>query len=208
MKWFRDLVTVAFLPRQTMRRVLDRGGAPVLPLVIVAVLSMLVADFSVADLRRAMAMRDEKTIGMVTAVVICAALLEVALFYAFSWLAFYTGRFLEGQATTAQVRVAMAWGLMPMIWALLYRIPFALLRPATQLPSPGIHVFVPSGSQISVAITMTVAKWMILAWYIFVTSQTLAEAQRFSGWRGLATMAILAAIPLVIVAAAVLAMST
>jgi hypothetical protein len=190
-----------------MRRVLDHGRAPVLPLVVAATISTMTKDVSVTGLAHVIRSQTAATAAMIAGAIVCGAILMVGLFYGLSWMAVYAGRLLEGQATPAQVRAAMAWGLVPMIWLLLVRVPVAFLRAPTELRRMGgIRLTLPSSGTLAGALVLAVVDAVVLLWYVYVASETLGEANQFSGWRGLGTLAIVGVTPFVIALAAILAL--
>jgi hypothetical protein len=207
MQWLRDLLAVGFRPRATMRRVLDHGGAPVLPLVVAATVSAMMKDVSVTGIARVLRSEDAATAAMIAGAIACGAILMVGLFYGLSWMAVYAGRLLEGHATLAEVRAAMAWGLVPVIWLLLVRVPVAFMRaPKDIRQMGGINLVLPSSGTLAGALVLAVVDAVALLWYVYVASETLGEANQFSGWRGLGTLAVVGITPFVIALAAILAL--
>lgn len=210
MTFFRRLVSIAIHPRTTMREILDSPrGRAVLPLVVLATLSGFIANAS-HNARTGL-----KTAPMpwliVAGATIAAALVMVLLFYLFAWIAHVAGRFLEGQGTYADVRAALAWGLAPIIFALLYRVPVALFGPSQNagLVRIGEQVkFTPgqlSGGCLF-ALLIGVLELGTAVWFAVVASHTLGEAHRFSSWRGFGTLVIVAITPIVIMIAAFLSL--
>lgn len=190
-----------------MRRVLDHGRAPVLPLVVAATISTMTKDVSVTGLAHLLRSQTAATAAMIAGAIVCGAILMVGLFYGLSWMAVYAGRVLEGQATPAEVRAAMAWGLAPVIWLLLVRVPVAFLRAPTDLRRiGGINLVLPSSGTLAGALVLVVVNAVALLWYVYVASETLGEVNQFSGWRGLGTLAIVGVTPFVIALAAILAL--
>jgi hypothetical protein len=207
MQWLRDLLAVGFRPRTTMRRVLDHGRAPVLPLVVAATISTMIKDSSVTGLAQRLGRQDVGTAAMIVVAIACGAILMAGLFYGLSWMAFHAGRLLEGQAAPAEVRAAMAWGLVPVIWLLLVRVPVAFMRAPTDLRKmSGINLVLPSPGTLAGALILVIVNALGLLWYVYVASETLGEANQFSGWRGLGTLAMVGATPFVIALAAILAL--
>ena len=56
-----------------------------------------------------------------------------------------------------------------------------------------------------IMLVMLVVRAIFDVWTLFVTSSTIAEAHRFETWKGLVTVAMVAALPIVIGLAAFLA---
>ena len=205
--FFGLLAQVSVWPRTTMRRILDSPSRNrLLPLVVLAAASAFTGDAN-KNVRIAPAG------WLITAcILILTVCVTVLVFYLLSWAGYAAGKFLlEGKGTRADVTAAVAWGLAPSIWALLYRIPAA----AIGLTGSGTHVSVGKDvlridpSQISggcvLAFLFGVLQLATLVWYVTVTSRTIAEAHRFSAWRGFGTLVIVGIAPLVIVIAGLLA---
>lgn len=159
-------------------------------------------------------------VGLIVFSLVVGAGVTIGGFYLFAWLAALAGRFLDGVASAADARTALAWGSVPFIWALLYRIPAMLLwAPAyTAIRSSagerGIRVeaetitydaaAVPTAplSQILILLALDV---IVMGWAILITSRTLAEAHQLSSWKGLVTLILAFVLPIVAVAILVVA---
>jgi hypothetical protein len=207
-----DFAAAGFRPRETMRRVLDGGrDRMIAPLVLLLTISVLFGDVD----RRPLSGFGQFAPWQI-ALIACAALLLSFLFallllYLFSWAALGIGRALEGEGSARELRSAMAWGGVPFIWALLYRIPAVIWFPATRTKVGGEHVrfsfnALQAGHGCLTMLVFGILELATLGWYLYVVSNTIGEAHRFSSWRGLATLLLTAVTPIVIVIAAVLAM--
>ncbi len=208
----KNLLTILFSPRETMKGILANRDRMVVPLVLLAIASSGIKDVRLSGARQAVKTLPSPTVWLiVTAVFLCVIPLLVAFFYLLAWIAVWVGRLFEGRATTRAVRSALAWGGAPVIWALLYRIPVALLVHGSETTEgkirAGHFVFNPqqlsSGCGFALAIAML--NFVVLVWYLIVTSNTLAEAFDFSGWRGFATLLLTWLSPVVVLLAAALA---
>lgn len=198
-------------PRITMRRILDAGrDRAIIPLIVLASISAALGDVDRSSLA-ALERIPGPTSLIVIGICLGLALFFLLLFYVFAWIGFGVSRLLEGTATAREVRSALAWGVVPVIWSILYRLPAILLWPGTmesrvragsnQLSfQPQVFSHGCIGTVIFVALELT-----MLVWYAVVTSSTLAEANRFSTGRGFATLVLTAISPAVIVIAAILA---
>jgi hypothetical protein len=212
MKFFRRICSIMIRPRTTMRAILDApAGREVVPLVLLATLSAFAGNAN-ENVRGSL-----KHAPMPWLIVACAlivtALVMLLLFYGFAWLAYAAGRFLEGEGSPVAVRSALAWGMAPIIWALLYRVPAALFGPAQGLAQVRVgddRLRIDPGQFTSgcfIALVFALLELGVLVWYLVVASRTLGEAHRFSAWRGLGTLLIVGITPLIVIIAAVLAIS-
>jgi hypothetical protein len=211
----RRLATILIHPRETMRAILDGPrDRMVMPLVLLATASGMIGD---GDVRGAQLALSKHSVGMQVligaGILVACLLVGVLLFYAFGWVATWVGRLFEGTGDGRSVRSAVAWGLVPVIWAILYRLPAALLHGGnvnsrTRGLDDGLLV-IPSrfAGGCAVAMLLLVLELVVFGWYVFVASNTLAEAHRFSPMRGFATLLLSVLSPVVIVAAAILAFS-
>lgn len=206
-----NFVAAGFRPRPTMRRILDAGrDRMVLPLVLLAAISFALGDAERPNLGGLDPSKGLLFVLLAVAGVVAGLLFIVLLFYLFSWAATAIGRALEGQGSAREVRSAIAWGAVPFLWALLYRVPAAIWFPVTRTRvEAGSAKFTldpaAGGSTCLTMVLFGMLEVLVLIWYLIVASNTLGEAHRFSAWRGLATILLTAATPIVIVVAAVLA---
>ena len=206
----RDLLTIVYEPRETMRRVLDTSADRwTIP---VAILATVCSQYSDTDIRAIQNKLPDLTLASTLALVVLGlvgtAICWLLALYLFGWLVTLIGRRLGGQADVADVRAALAWGTAPVIWSLIVRIPIGIyayrLVPQTIDSHAALVNFVTNGGCTFAIIALTL-QLLLYAWVIYVMSNTVAESLRFSSWRGLATISILMALPIVMVIAAQLA---
>ena len=210
-----NVATILIRPRAVMRRILDAPRDRMsLVIFLLVTLSAMLAD---ADRRNFRGMAGAaKTHGIPIVALVAAAvagtmIVALALFYFFSFAAWGIGRALEGSGTPRDLRRAVAWGLTPAVWALLYRVPAAFLLPRSnttiRLGDDNLRIDPGSlGTGCAAAIVFGVLELVTLIWCVVVSSNTIGEAHRFSSGRGLATVVLTSIAPLVIVLAAALAM--
>lgn len=205
------LLEVAVRPHAAMRWILDnRGSRGILLLVLAAFGSSVTKEF---DWRRFVEASDSvglvQLAGIVIAGIVIGAALWVGMFYGIAWIATAAGRFFGGSGDYKSVRTALAWGLAPVILALIYRIPALMVWPAAMLAGgrnrPAVKVSdsiqitaqafadIP-GYQIAILMLLDAA---ILIWYLVVASMTLAEAQRISSWAGFGNLVLAVVLPVV-----------
>jgi len=209
-----NVATIMIRPRATMRRILDAPRDRLwLPILLLVALSALAGDSDRHEFDSLLA--AARAHGIPPAVVILGILVAVTivtliLFYVFAYAAWAIGRLMEGTGTPTDLRRAVAWGLVPAIWALLYRVPAVFLLPRSDATVRfGEQVRVDPGrlgSGCAAALIFGALELVILVWCAVVISNTVGEAHRFSSWRGLATVVLTSIAPLIIMIAAVLAM--
>ncbi|HEX6178523.1 MAG TPA: YIP1 family protein [Thermoanaerobaculia bacterium] len=203
----KRLATIMIRPRETMREILDSPGRRwVIPLVLATMISAVAGDFDVAGFRHAMQQKQLVFLGPV--IILVGSLVTIGLVYLFSWVASIIGRkVLEGTGNAADVRAAAAWGLVPAIWALLYRIPaiFLVRRETADFGAGSFRISRLMAEGCWAGLLMGTLELITFVWVVVLTSNTVGEAHRFSSWRGFATLLMTWSVPLVVLIAGVLA---
>jgi len=152
-------------------------------------------------------MRLLPVLAIVALVLLSVAAVWVLALFCLSWIAAPVGRMLGGTGTVPDVRAALAWGLVPMIWSVFYRIPFAVLRTRYDVgPHQNVKEILLSFAEhggCALIVVLLALQTIFFLWSLFVASCTLAEAQRFSTEKGFVNLAITIAIPLLVIFAAV-----
>ena len=214
MHFLANLAAVLVRPRRTMRRILDTPGRRmVLPLILLAVVSGGFGDFDAKQFHEFVQQSGGWPVWLLVAgVVICVIAAMVGLLYLYAWVPFFVGRFLGGTGNIRDVRAALAWGLAPAVWALLYRVPAAIWfassgAAAVHVRNGGVR-FDPGliAHGCGVTLVFMLLELILFAWCAAVMSNTVAEAHDYSALHGLGTLVIAAIAPVVVVIAAVLAM--
>jgi len=123
------------------------------------------------------------------------------------WVLTLTGRPFRGTGSTEDVRSAVAWSNVPIIWALLLWIPelalfgreiFMSAMPLVEAnPGLGLALLGFGALEIGVAV-----------WAFVVFLKCLAEAQNFSAWRALGSTVLAGLIPIAIGVATAIAIDT
>lgn len=205
-----DLVTILYRPRETMRRILDSGRARWAPqIVALSFICTQFADLDIRELDRVLpGLSLSATLAFVALCLLAIAGLWVLVVYALAWVVAFIGRFLEGQGTVADVRAALAWGLVPQIWSVIFRVPLAIYGYSLHLHGTNrtqlLAEFVEKGG-CTFAVVILAFQLVFDLWVVFVASGTVAEALKVPTWKGFATLAITVGIPIVIIVAARLA---
>ena len=208
--FLRRLASVVIYPRTTMRAILEEPrDRMVVLLALLAITSGLVSNGN-ENVSDKLANASPAIWLVVVCVLLAVAAVMLGLFYFFAWIAFLAGRFLEGTGDLRRVRSALAWGCAPLIWALIYRIPAAILTPSKGLAQVGVgNNFRIQPGQMSggcvAALVIGLLELATFVAYLVVSSRTLAEAHRYSAWRGFGTLVIVGITPVVIIIAGVLA---
>lgn len=206
-----DLVTILYRPRETMRRVLDSPERWATQVVALAFVCASVNDSEVEAALTGLLPDLGMTAGVALVLLglILGAVLWVIELYVLSWIAWFAGRKLGGNAPAADVRAALAWAMVPVIWSIIYRVPLGILARRLHLP-PNVSVsalfiqFASHGGCSMVALYFAL-QLAIFVWCLCVATLTIAETQRFATSTAFANVAITLAVPAVIIAAAIAA---
>ena len=215
MQFLANLAAVLVRPRRTMRRILDSPRRRmVLPMVLLVVISGIFGDFDAPTAQKYLQQSGGWQVWlMVTGVVVCVIAAMVGLFYLYAWVPYFVGRFLGGTGDVRGVRAALAWGLAPAVWALLYRVPgaiwFASSSPTAVRLRNGKVGFDPGmmANGCGVALVFMFLELIVIVWCAVAMSNTVAEAHDYSALHGLGTLVISAMAPVVVMIAAVLAIN-
>lgn len=194
--------SIWFRPRATIQHVVDTElEKRILPL---AALSGIVQTLDNASGR---SLGDALPFPLVLVLVfVLGPFVGLIGMYVWAWLLRWTGRWLGGQATLAQLRTAIAWGSVPMIAA---GVPLLLV-----LFLIGPELFTESTPRLDARPTLAIAvlglilvQVVLTLWSVFTLLKTVAQVQGFSARRALvnnlAPLLIIFAIVAVGVAAAV-----
>ena len=194
--------------------------------VVAAAVSWSLRDLSLVELSKAATSLGLSTSMLIALAVLCVGgLVSLLFFYVFSAAATAAGKYmLGGTGEFKDVRTAIAWGLAPQVWAILFRVPAVIFWPEAVAgirgskrrvdltpgePSIALSLIDAPTYQLVILISLEVG---ILAWYLTTGSRTLAEAQGFSSARGLANLLIAVVLPFAVIAvlaiAAFLAVAT
>jgi hypothetical protein len=105
--------------------------------------------------------------------------------YLMGFIMHWTGRWIGGQASPQQLRAALAWASVPMIWCLLIWIPELMLFGQELFTStePNIES---DPFLLSAAVGFGILETIIAVWAFIVCLHCLGQVQGFSAWRALA----------------------
>src|SRR5260370_29684788 len=129
MERLKDLVTILYQPRETMRRILDRPDRWSLQIVFLAFVCASVNDIDARHL-----------VGFVPGIHLLPALASFALaiiiggflwigtLFILSWIATLIGRHIGGDGNARGTPAAPAGALEPLLSRPIYRLPLRLLR--------------------------------------------------------------------------------
>jgi len=205
----KDLVTILYQPRETMRRILDRPDRWSLQVVFLA---FVCASVNNIDPRFLSDIPDIPRVGLFTALVLMVlaivggALVWIATLFILGWIATPVGRLMEGQGTQRDVRAALAWAIVPIIWSPIYRLPLVLLSLGQNIernPTPRKLLDFVSHGGCSIVVLFFGFQLLFAIACVILASFTIAEAQKFSTQKGFVNAVITIALPLMVLFAAI-----
>jgi len=203
----RDLFTILFKPRETMRRILDARDRWTIQIVVLACICSETDDIDPRAAGQLLPYLKFLSIAAIAVLVIVAiAISWVVILVVLSWLATFSGHLLGGTGTTRDVRAALSWATVPIIWSVIYRVPFAIYK--NQVDLRNVHLrdvlfnFVAHGGCALIVVVLGL-QLIFFVWSIFIGTHTLAEAQRFSTEKGFVNLAITLAFPVLVIAGAI-----
>jgi hypothetical protein len=121
----------------------------------------------------------------------------------------WTGSWIGGAGTSNQIRSAMAWSTVPVIWALILWIPELALF-GNELFTSETPVLDSSLPLTLLLVLFGIIEITIGVWALVVFLKCLGEAQGFSAWKALGNGALMLGvilIPIIVLAVAVTAVS-
>lgn len=206
----RDLVSIVVRPRETIRRILDSGrdrwswG--------VVALAAICSSYGDPDIRHVSSFLPLHSLLAIAALgLIFTAVLWVLFFYVFAWAVMFAGRWLEGNAAFADVRAAVSWGLAPLIWSIVYRVPLSVFMSRHVIDHgndiASVGEFIRQGG-CGVVVVILAIQIGVYAWITYVMSACVGEAMHFSSWKGFGAVAIPAALPVIAAIAAAIVFHT
>lgn len=203
-----DVFHVLYRPRETMRRVLQAKHRWPLQIIFLAFVCSSVKDTDIQSLNDVLPnVKLMPLLAMMTLGLVVEGLTWIAALFIISWIAAPIGRMLGGTATLRNLRAALAWGMVPAIWSVFYRIPLTLLRRQMNIgPNPNAHKvlfdFISQGG-CSVIVAVLVLQVMLFIWCLVVASCCVAEAQEFSTQKGFVNVVAAVAGPVLVIFAAI-----
>lgn len=196
-------ISIWLKPRQTIRQILDTD--PKRGVLLLAVAGGM-ADVLVQGLGSFVEMKIHLAIAAVICMVL-GGLFGLFGLYLLGWLYRWVGKWFGGQARNVEVRAALAWTQdVPVLW--LFGLWAALLlvtggdllkfQGKTAPPAGEVTLLAALFSVVLGAATVVVALWRFI-----LGCKAIAEAHRFSGWKGFGTVTIPMALVMIPVVAVI-----
>ena len=206
----KDLLTILYQPRETMRRVLAMRDRWSWQIVALAAVCASVDDPDFRRLKASLPTLSTASIVLIAIGSVVGVMIGWTLvLFLLAWLATFVSKVLGGMAPVRDVRTALAWSMVPMVWTILYRIPFSIyshhiIGDRNGSPREVLANLLANGGCSLILIVLAV-KIVTVIWVLWIASASIAEAQQFPTSKGAAIVAITIIAPFAIVAAAVFA---
>ena len=197
-------------PRRTMRAIIDSN-----PQRLVLVLAALSGFGSALDNASTSSIGDGNNIPVVAIVALSAvagSLGGILTLYVGGFVMKWAGRPLGGRATQVEVRAALAWSTVPLIWALPLWIPELALA-GREMFTTATPILAASPLRAVLLVLVVLLEVVLGIWSFVLFLKCLGEVHGFSAWKSLAAVllsvlaivlvALIVALPIVLVAATV-----
>jgi len=204
----KDLVTILYRPRETMRRILDRPDRWSLQIVFLA---FVCASVNGIDVRHFAAVwpgiRLLPGLMLLALSIIAGGFLWIVMLFILSWITTVIGRYMGGEGNARDVRAALAWAMVPIVWSPIYRLPLVLLGIGANINPEAngrqeVLNFISRGGCSLLVLFLGFQLLFGIACLVYA-SFTLGEAQRFSTQRGFLNAVMTVALPIMVIAAAI-----
>jgi hypothetical protein len=178
----RPWLTIWTKPKQTIRQIVDYDVEYyVMPLAAAS------GIFQALDNASERAMGDTISLPILLALVfLSGAIGGVITIYLSGAIFRWTGSWFGGQASSQQVRAAVAWASIPDVLMLLIYIPIILFAGRDWFTSSAEFVNTPVG--VFIVLVLGAMAILLVFWRLFLMVACLAEVHRFTARRALATL--------------------
>ena len=203
------LVTILYRPRATMRRILQSADRWTLQIIVLASVCTTVVDVDTKTVARELpGLSLTSGLALLAIGIVAQAISWIVLALIVAAIAAPIGRFLlHGTGKFRDVFAAVAWALVPAIWSIVYRAPFAMLSYRLhEVPRQDVKQFFFSFVTHGGCSLVVVYLFLQLAFEIacvVLGSFTMAEAQKFSTQKGFVNVIAALVFPVMVIFAAV-----
>lgn len=177
--WF----SIWMRPRETMRQILNTD--PERQVLVLAAISGIGQTLNKASQRNLGDAIDVPVILFLA--LILGSIGGIIQLYISGALISWTGKWIEGQADSLQVRAALAWSSIPGIWLMLFWIPELALF-GEEMFTEEMPVMESNSLLSNAFIALGLVSTIGAVWSIVVMLKCLAEAQGFNAWKALANI--------------------
>jgi len=165
-------------PRATIQQIVDTS-----PEHLVLFLAAVVGFSNGLDQASARCVGDTLPLPMIFLIALIAGPVGGVIgLYISGALIYWTGTWIGGNASSQNIRAAIAWSQIPMIWGLLLWIP-ALALFGEELFTTEMPTVTASPSMAFSLLIYTVVELAVGLWTLVVFIQCLAQVQGFSVWK-------------------------
>lgn len=174
--WF----TMWYKPRETVRKIVKYN-----PKYLVLPLAMIGGFAQVIDRAAVRSLGDQLSVSTIFIFALVGGpLLGILSLYVFSALLRWTGKWIGGKASSEHIRTALAWSIVPSVWALILLVP--------ELALFGKELFTSITPKIDSSLTLIALLFLFGAieigigiWSFIISLKSIGEVQGFSAWKAL-----------------------
>ncbi len=177
-------LTMWTAPRETLREILE--AYPEQRVLLLAILAGIAWAFHAAVAQH-IGRWNNLWVILLFCVIGGAVLGGVIGIYVGSYLLWRSGRWLGGLASLQQIRIAMVWAFVPLIWSAILYLPLLVLE-GKELFVRGALPTTANPLLIFALLTLSFVQWTAYVWHKVVIVLCLAEVQKFSIWKAVANV--------------------
>jgi hypothetical protein len=137
--------------------------------------------------------------------IIVGAVSWILTLFVLTWIATPIGHLMGGEGSMRDVRAALAWSMVPVIWSVIYRLPLAIIGSGEDITprttTRGLLTGIISHGGCSILVLYAGFQLLFAIASVILACFTVAEAQRFSTQKGFFNVGAVLALPIMIVAA-------
>jgi Yip1 domain len=168
-------------PRATIQQILDTNSGRMI--LLLAALGGVIQAFHKADMSN---LGESMSLSAIlTGALIGGSIAGIVGLYITSWLIGWTGKWLDGAATSREIRAALAWSSVPLLWvSLLWVAEFAYIGEELFISYMQVTRY-----SIGLSVTLfisTVIQAVGAAWALVAFVICLSQIQKFSVWKAVA----------------------
>ncbi len=180
-KWpYNPWISIWTRPRATIQQIIDSD--PCKYVLLLAALNGISGSFQRASNKN---LGEKHTLSMlVLGCIIAGPIGGILIIYLHGLLIKISGKLLNGKASPEEIRAALAWGYLPVIWGILLLPPQLVLfgnklfTPWTPNPGDDILLF-------SLYYLFMLADLILGIWSFVITLKCIGQVQGFSAWKAL-----------------------
>ncbi|MCT2534824.1 YIP1 family protein [Aquibacillus koreensis] len=191
-KPFRPFIQMWTKPTETMQRIFNgetfKENSMVILLAMLGGISQAFGQAFNQELGN-----DFSLIGIILLALVTGPIMGIISLYLMGWLIQLTGKCIGGKGERKDIRKAVAWGHVPIVWSLVFiLLSIVLFGREYFMTNPSFSSF----QSIMFSYTRLI-EIIVIIWFIVVLTKCIAVAHKFSAWMALLSQIIAFAIAFV-----------